>query len=138
MNNNLSTDIELVNTIIDISNNTVNFTLPDIKHDCSNNLIIHNITYVINDTYVNEMWVDKDFLYKTNHYIIWNNFMNIRNIKLYNDNSIFPHYDIVCCCDIYPINCCLQCLCFIIHSPKILFVIFFFIAVVLLRIYILQ
>ena len=40
---NLSTDIELVNTIIDISNNTVNFTFPDIKHDCSNNLIVHNI-----------------------------------------------------------------------------------------------
>jgi hypothetical protein len=137
MNNDLSTDIGLVSTIIDISNNTEDFTFPDIKHDCSNS-ILHNITYVLNDTYVNKMWIDKEFLYKTNHCIIWNEFMNIRNIKSHNDDLTYQHYELVCCGITTTKYCCIQCLCFIIHSPKILFVIFFFIAVVLLRIYILQ
>ena len=134
---NLSNDIELVNTIVDISNNNEDLTFPDIKHDYSNNSILHNITYVINDIYVNKMWVDKDFLYKTNRCIIWNNFMNIRNIKLHNDDLTYQYYHVVCFGIDATKYCCIQCLCFIIHSPKILFIIFFIIVVVLLRIYIL-
>ena len=135
MNDDTSMNIELVNTIIDISNIKNISNIKDISNvkDISN-----NIMYVIFDTHIDEAWVNKDFIYKNNQYSIWNDFLNIKNKKLHSDIKEHPRFDIICCGTYSMKHCCTNCLCFVLHSPKLLLCIALIIVVVLLRIYILQ